>query len=565
MATIALGFTLSANSSKLASGAAEASAALAKIGSAAKRTARDVSTIKTIEIGRLMGSGLSIAANAFQGAASQVSSYVSSTTGALDATQDLSERIGVGVEALQSLQMAAKLSGVDDVTAAMQKLAIAIGKAGETGNTEDFRRLGLEFDNLAAMAPEEQFREVAKAISALPTEAQKAAAAVAIFGKSGVELVPLFSKNLGEIEDRMRRLGAVVSQTGVENIAGMNDSLDMVSKTMGGIIGQVAGNLAPAVTSVAEEFLSFVEAFNGEGGTGLANSITEALFAGADSLAAVFDRFTGYFGDWISSFGSFEQTLGTASATFSVVADTFTAVGETMRYVFNIFEVVGNNISIGLGKFIETAGWVFGNSSAEEFGKNMAAAAGVELEKNKTQMLAARGNAADAMGGLFFGREGGGGAAGPGAAARGVAAAREAFDNRNSPEQKQARAFDTMKRDFARKAAAAKQELDRKLAAKAAADAEQAKIDERGAEKLFGATQFRRDAEKALGGRASEALKVGDVRSSEGIASYMALATGREDPAVEEYRKGTEKLSRILDELRAQNVSPAVILGGAEG
>ena len=45
----------------------------------------------------------------------------------------------------------------------------------------------------------------------------------------------------------------------------------------------------------------------------------------------------------------------------------------------------------------------------------------------------------------------------------------------------------------------------------------------------------------------------------------MALATGREDPAVEEYRKGSEKLSRILDELRAQNVSPAVILGGAEG
>lgn len=113
-------------------------------------------------------------------------------------------------------------------------------------------------------------------------------------------------------------------------------------------------------------------------------------------------------------------------------------------------------------------------------------------------------------------------------------------------------------------AARRKMEQDIEEANRKAA-AEQAKIDERGAEKLYEATQFKRDAEQTLSGKANEALKVGDVRSSEGIASYMALATGREDPAVEEYRKGSEKLSRILDELRAQNVSPAVILGGAEG
>ena len=79
------------------------------------------------------------------------------------------------------------------------------------------------------------------------------------------------------------------------------------------------------------------------------------------------------------------------------------------------------------------------------------------------------------------------------------------------------------------------------------------------------AISLQRTQMDALSGRSNEALKVGDIRSSEGISAYMALATGREDPAVAEYRKSNEKLSAIIQELRAQNVSPAVILGGAEG
>lgn len=554
MATIALGFTLSANSSKLASGANEASAALAKIGAAAKKTARDVSTIKSIEIGRLLGSGLNMAANAFSMASQHVAGYVASTTNALDATQDLSERIGVGVEALQSLQMAAKLSGVEDVTGTMQKLAVNIGKAAESGAVEDFTKLGLNFQQLAAMAPEDQFRAIAQAISALPTEAQRAAAAVSIFGKAGVELLPLFAKNLDEVEARMRRLGAVVSQTGVENVAGMNDALDLVQKTIGGIIGQVVGNLAPAITSVAEEFLSFVESFNGGGGNNLADAITVALFDGAEALAGVFDSFAAYFGEWIGSFGSFEATLASASSTFAMVSDTFTAVGETLRYVFNIFEVVGNEISVGLGKFIETAGWLFSNSNVEQFGKSMAEAARAASEQNQAEMADAKQKAGQAASDAIFGREKTDKKNEQGAVSRGVAAARAAFDARNSPEKVKERE---------------QQKADREAARKAAADAmaaeQQRQRDEAGADKLKGATEFKREARRALGNRASEALKVGDIRSSEGIASYMALATGREDPAVEEYRKSNEKLSAIIAELRAQNVSPAVILGGAEG
>jgi hypothetical protein len=79
------------------------------------------------------------------------------------------------------------------------------------------------------------------------------------------------------------------------------------------------------------------------------------------------------------------------------------------------------------------------------------------------------------------------------------------------------------------------------------------------------AVSLQRKQMDALSGRSSEALKVGDIRSSEGMATFLSLASGREDPAIEEYRKSNEKLQRIIEELRSQNVSPAVILGGAEG
>ena len=67
----------------------------------------------------------------------------------------------------------------------------------------------------------------------------------------------------------------------------------------------------------------------------------------------------------------------------------------------------------------------------------------------------------------------------------------------------------------------------------------------------------------ALGGKSNEALKANDVRSSEGMAQFLALATGREDPAIEENRKTNAKLEEIRKELRALQQEKVDILGAA--
>lgn len=457
MATIGLGFQLSANAAKMSGGVNEAVKQLARISEAAEKTARDTSTLKNLAIGAVVFKGASMVADAFTSAGRAALSYAANVATSVDATNDLAQRIGMGVESLQSLQVAAKLGGVDDITAHLQKMTIAMGNAASSGKTEAFTALGLDFQTLQGMAPEDQFREIAAAIAKLPTEAERAAAAMKIFGKSGIELLPMFNQNLAEAETRARRLGIVLSEDQVNAIGGMNDSLDMVKKTFDGIIGQVVSYLAPAVQAVADEFLLFVENFEG-GGSGMAEAIAEKLIEVGKFLAGVFDRFIG-----------------------------------------------------GLGWFLEGLGsWV--SSDLEKIGKGI-------------REFGEAGHATAAM-----------------------KSAERGFMDRNNPE---------------REAQRRQREADRKAARQAAAAAAAAEREAQIQEKIADASKFKEENARALGGRSNEALRAADVRTAEGMSAYLALAAGREDPAIAENRKQNQKLQEIIAELRNGNQQPVEIMGAA--
>lgn len=558
--TLALAMRASMSASGVVSGASDASRAMDRMGKQAKQTARDVSTLKNIAIGAVLAKGVSMAANAFISASRAALSYAASAANAVDQTNDLAQRLGMSVESLQALQMAAKLSGVDDATGALQKLTVAIGNAAESGNTEAFTKLGLDFQQLQAMSPEEQFKAVQSAIAALPTPAERAAAAVSLFGKSGVELLPLMSQNLAEIEERMKRLGAIVGTDQVEAIASMNDSLDMVKATFDGIIGTVVGNLAPVVESLAEELLGFVESFNvaNESAGGIAGVLTDAVLDIADYLAGVFDNAIG-------TFDGFGTTMKEVGAVFEFVGNIFTAIAETLRAAFNMFQVAGNLLAVGLGKFLEGVGsWV--SSDLEQFGKDLAANAAGQAKQNAKEGDQALANAGAAAGrAIFGGNASQGGEEGP--ARRAVRAARERMTPEEKAQREAARKAKEADAKAAREAAAAdaKTKKDAEAAKKRQDDAAkkaepvQSKIDDKQKE----AADILSERAAALGGKSNEALKANDLRSGEGMAQFLALASGREDPAIAEYRKQTQKLDEIRGELRALQQEKVDILGAA--
>ena len=557
--TLALAMRASMSASGVTAGANEAAKALDRIGKQAQQTARDVSVLKGIAIGAVLAKGASMAADAMMSAGRAIASYAAHAANAVDATNDLAQRLGINVEKLQALQMAAKLSGVDDITTALQKVTVAVGKAteGSEEQAKAFSNIGLSVQELAAMSPEEQFLAIQKAIAALPTPAERAAAAVALFGRSGVELLPLMNQNLKEVDARMRRLGAIVGEDQVEAIASMNDELDVVWKTFDGIIATVDGNLSPIVEEMATQFLSFVEEFNSANASsgGVAGVITNALLDVADYFAGIFDS-------TVAGFDGFGVTLTEAGAVFEFVGNIFTSVAEALRAGFNLFQIAGNVLAIGLGKFLEGIGsWV--SSDLEQAGKDMAQRASEQADQNAREMEAAASNSANAAGRAIFG----GNAAenGPeGPAGRAVDRARARM---NDPEARAQRERERAQREAdakaAREAAAAKAKAEKDAADAKKRQEEAAQVEEKMAAKQGEIDKVNAERSAALGGKSNEALKANDIRSSEGISQYLALATGREDPAIEEYRKQSAKLEEIRKELRALAQEKVDILGAA--
>jgi hypothetical protein len=118
--------------------------------------------------------------------------------------------------------------------------------------------------------------------------------------------------------------------------------------------------------------------------------------------------------------------------------------------------------------------------------------------------------------------------------------------------------------DFQMQLFAAQRENEQKIRDAEAKRAEEAaKIQEQAADKQADIDKVVAERQAALGGKSNEALKANDIRSSEGMSQFLALASGREDPAIAEYRKQTQKLDEMKAELRALNQQAVDILGAA--
>jgi hypothetical protein len=396
---------------------------------------RQLTAISRLQIGRAIVDGFQVLSGAVRSATSQISGIVSSVSTSLDSLNDLSNRIDVPVQKLQGLGLAAKLSGVDteQFATAVTRLGVSIGKADPGGAFDKtLRSVGVSLAEIRGLRPEQQFEAISAAIGALPTSADRAAAAVEIFGKQGAALVPLFKEGAASVEEltaRAERLGIIVSEDQVANIAEMNDAFDLVSATVEGIIGQVTGNLAPVVTAIADEFLAFVESFsgaNGEGGTAIADAITDTLLNGAEFLAGVFDSF-------VSQFGDLSTVLVDAAAVFQATGEVFTIVYEGLRAAFNAFEIAGNSLALALGKALEAIGSYL-DSDLEAFGRDLVAASQAALDQNAQELIDAASSVGDATDRLLNGTDGDAAAAGP--AEQFIEGMRSRIEQARSPEFK---------------------------------------------------------------------------------------------------------------------------------
>ena len=518
---------------------------LASLQRSAISAAGSLKTLVAIQVGGIIAKGFAQAASAALG-------YANSLRSSIDETAKLARRTGIAVEALQGFQVAADLSGVQNLEGALQRLTISIGDAanGVKEPQEALDRLGLSFAELQTLAPEDQFRAVAAAISDIPGEAERAAVAADLFGRTGVELLPLFASNLEEVEKRANRLGLVLSQDQTSAVEEMNDALSLVQQTFDGIIGQVTANLAPAITALAEEFLQFVEGFqgvNGEiGGTALADSISDAFFAGADYLASILDPWIVSLLGWGDYFGQTASQLGGWFEYFQTAVELLQAAFYTVRGFFNEFVAKLADWAKLLPSLLRPD-----DETLDAFADGLRRSAAEDRQTASDAFMGRNRDRSDQPAGPLqrFLAE-----AEARMAQRGSLAAQAEQQRAGTAAQRQQEAVTALAEKALERARKAEEERQKAIEK---ANNEISKAEEDRAKR---AAEIEADRLDALSRRSNEALNVSDVRSG-GISEVLRIATGREDPAIEEYRKQLSELRKIEQRLRGLEAEKVEILG----
>jgi hypothetical protein len=159
--------------------------------------------------------------------------------------QDMSERLGVGVELLQKWGFGLQQSGgsLDDLTSAFEKFNTARAKAIENPSGSEalaFSKFGLSLDDLKSQRTEEGIKKIFGAFSS--GDPQKLIAPFReLIGKSSGALIPALVNGLDTSGSKAEELGIVLDEHVVKN-------LDRITKSAGTAAAVIKSMFAEGVS-----------------------------------------------------------------------------------------------------------------------------------------------------------------------------------------------------------------------------------------------------------------------------------------------------------------------------
>lgn len=159
-----------------------------------------------------------------------------------DGVQKMSEKTGIGTEALSKLQHAAALADIEVSTlaTAFKFSQVAVGEAASGTKTaqKTLSDLGLEYRKLRTMSPEKQFMAITGALSKVKGQSEKARLATEVYGRSGTEMLKLLAGGMDGLQQAMAdadTLGLVVTPEQGKAAAAFNDAITRVKGSLTGL------------------------------------------------------------------------------------------------------------------------------------------------------------------------------------------------------------------------------------------------------------------------------------------------------------------------------------------
>lgn len=177
---------------------------------------------------------------------------------------DLSQRTGLGAEALSAMDLAAKQSGssIEEVSKAVTRFNKTAGEAA-LGSEEASKKL-----EMLGVTPQEAMTDlegalgkVFKRIKSMPPGVQQTKLAMDAFGKSGVNLIPVINAMDGDLDGfiaKAKELGIVIDDTTAGELDKFDDMLVQLGTQFEGLKRQVGVAFLPLLTEMATELSTFI-------------------------------------------------------------------------------------------------------------------------------------------------------------------------------------------------------------------------------------------------------------------------------------------------------------------
>jgi hypothetical protein len=205
-------------------------------------------------IGGLMGALLPV------GAVAGLTAIAKGSIDAADNLNDMSQRTGVAVESLSRFGQAAQDSGssIEGVAKGMGQLAKRItDPASEASKALGGIGIATKDAQGKVRGLDAVMLDIADRFAKMPDGAEKSALAMQLFGKSGVELIPMLNQGRAALEQYQATISGDMAKSADE----FNDSLNAIGRSLSGPFNEAVTALLPAITSIAQGIVGIIKAF----------------------------------------------------------------------------------------------------------------------------------------------------------------------------------------------------------------------------------------------------------------------------------------------------------------
>lgn len=193
-------------------------------------------------------------------AGQQMMGFVKGALESADQLSKMAQKTGVAVEQLSTFSYIAQQAEVsqEGLADGFKKLAKSLDSlnSGEAATVEAFSRIGLSAKDLKGLSLDKAMLKVAEAQSKFADGAGKAAVSLAIFGRSGTDMIPLLNDlangGFENAKNKLTELGLVISGDMAKASQDFNDSMTRMEMAAKGATVQIAQGVLPGLTSAAD-------------------------------------------------------------------------------------------------------------------------------------------------------------------------------------------------------------------------------------------------------------------------------------------------------------------------